>query len=65
MSYPFMPTVSQAVPVSLLSSDLPALVSVNVLASMNDSSQQRLLSSSLDSATLVYIFIMFLCSLIL
>jgi hypothetical protein len=26
LGYPFMPTVSQAVPVSLLSSDLPAMV---------------------------------------
>ena len=51
--FPFMPTVSQAVPVGLLSSDLPTLIPVNILASMNDSSQQRLLSSSWDSATLV------------
>jgi hypothetical protein len=53
-----MPTVSQALPVSLLSSDLPALIPVNILAAMNDSSQQHLLSSSLDTATLVSFYIL-------
>jgi hypothetical protein len=48
-----MPTVSQALPVSLLSSDLPALIPVNILAAMNDSSQHHLLSGSQDSAALV------------
>jgi hypothetical protein len=53
VGFPFMPTVSQALPVSLLSSDLPALIPVNILAAMNDSSQHHLLSGSQDSAALV------------